>query len=606
MRYSKVSIIAIALAIFYCMGLIRMAGNQPQEDAEKLQFPELGYEETIFNSSYVHNIDIQVSTQDWNGLKKDAFSKECIDSTVIIDGEEMQHVGVRTKGNSTLLLNAAKGWDRFSLALEFDAFQESQRYYGLDSLSLYNNIFDASYMKTYLCYEMMRSMGINTPLCSFAAVHINGEYVGLYAASEIFSESFALRNFGYDYGQIYKPEQFDIAAIMTGELQNTKINMAAFSGDKGNSFTIDKALNISSDVVRLAYLGESLYAYEDIWRNASFNIGVSDKERVVNAIREINEGENPEQVVDLDELARYFAVNTFVLNTDCYTTGMAHNYGLYEKDGVLAMLPWDYDVALGNISSEFGITDPSIFINQPIDTPVFSTTIEERPMLRVLLENEEGRKLYYQYLEQLVNLWIDSGNMTAEVQRLADMIRPWVEKDISAVFTLEEHIQAVESIIKFTTYRGESIQGQLAGSIPSTWEEQENSDFLPDYSDYAPPESGMMNVIFPELENVEITGGNLLKVLPQANANMYTTISLPALLNLIDWKQLLTMDFSESSGESGLSGISGEDLLAAVMPYPIIALRLLLTALAVPGVMIWGLRFVRHFKEKKGGIRHVV
>ena len=32
----------------------------------------------------------------------------------------------------------------------------------------------------------------------------------------------------------------------------------------------------------------------------------------------------------------------------------------------------------------------------------------------------------------------------------------------------------------------------------------------------------------------------------------------------------------------------------------------LLTALAVPVVTIWGLRFVRRWKEKKGGIRHVV
>ncbi len=605
MKQSKLSIIAMGAAVLYCLGLIWMAGRQPAEEQEKLQFPQLGYEETVFDSSYVHTIDIRVAPEDWIGLKKDAMSKECIDGTVVIDGEEMHHVGVRTKGNSTLLLNAAKGWDRFSLALEFDAFQESQRYYGLDSLSLYNNIFDASYMKTYLCYEMMRSMGISTPLCSFAAVHINGEFVGLYAASEIFSESFALRNYGYDYGQIYKPEQFDIAAIITGELQNTKINLAAFSGEGGSGFTIDKALKISSETVRLAYQGESLYAYEDIWRNSTFNIGVSDKERVVNAIREINEGENPETVVDLDELARYFAVNTFVLNTDCYTTGMAHNYGLYEKDGILTMLPWDYDVALGNISSEFGITDPSVFINQPIDTPVFSTTIEERPMLRVLLESEEGRRLYYGYLEQLVTAWIDSGKMTAEVNRLSEMIRPWVEKDTEFVFTLEEHIQAVESIKKFTTYRGESIHGQLNGTIPSTWEEQENSKLLPDYSDYAPPESGMMNVMLPDAENTEISGASVMQVLPAANANMYTTVSLPALLNMIDWKDLLTMDFS-GSGESALSELSKEDLLALVMPYPIIALNLLLTALAVPIVMLLGLRFAGRFRKKKGGIRHVV
>lgn len=607
MKQTKISIIAMLLAIIYSLGLIWTAGHQPPEQMQTLQYPQLDYAESFFDPSCVHIIDIQVNRSDWVGLKRDAMSKECIDSTVIIDGEQMHHVGVRTKGNSTLLLNAAKGWDRFSLVLEFDAFQESQRYQGLDCLSLYNNMFDASCMKTYLCYEMMRSMGVPAPLCSFAAVHINGEFVGLYAASETFSESFALRNFGYDYGQIYKPEQFDIAAIMTGQLQNTKLNLNAFSGGSGGGFTIDSALTISNDAVRLAWLGESLYAYEDIWRNASFDIGVSDKERVVNALRTLEKGEHPEAVVDLDALARYFAVNTFVLNTDCYTTGMAHNYGLYEKDGILSMLPWDYDVALGNIGSEFGITDPSVFINQPIDTPVFGTAIEERPMLRVLLESEEGRLLYHRYLEELVSLWIGSGKMDAEVQRLAEMIRPWVERETVTVFSFAEHLQAVESIGKFAAYRGESIRLQLEGAVPSTWDAQNaQPGTLPDFSDYDPPESGIMKVLLPDMEGDEVSGAALLQVLPTANANMHTTVSLPALLNLIDWGQILTMERPESHGESSLSSVPKEDLIAAVMPYPIIALKLLLTAVAVPAVMLWGLRHVRRQKEKRGGITHVV
>lgn len=609
MKQLRICVIAILLAILYSVCLIWQAASQPKEEAESLQKPELSYTESIFDSAYVHTIDIQVSQADWESLKKNALAKECIDSTVVIDGESMHHVGVRTKGNSTLLLNASKGWDRFSLVLEFNAFEESQRFQGLDVLSLYNNMFDASYMKTYLCYEMMRSMGVETPLCSFAAVHLNGEFVGLYAASETFSESFALRNFGYDYGQIYKPEQFDIAAIMTGELQNTKLNLEAFSGGSEGGFTIDSALTISNEAVRLAYLGESLYDYEDIWRNASFPIGTVDKERVVNALKKIHEENSPETVVDMDALARYFAVNTFVLNTDCYTTSMAHNYGLYEKDGVLSMLPWDYDVALGNIGSEFGITDPSIFINQPIDTPVFSTTVEERPLLRVLLESEEGLALYHKYLDELVSSWIESGKMQTEITRIAEMIRPWVERETITVYSLEEHLQAVESIGRFTTYRGESIRGQLEGEIPTTWDSQEaQPDKLPDYSDYAPPESGIMKVLLPDMEGDEVSGEALLQVLPEANKNMNTTVSLPALLNMIDFKQILNMDFSsgDDSGESSLSEISKEDLLAAVMPYPIIALELILTALAVPIVLIGGIRFVRKWKGKKGGIRHVV
>lgn len=604
MKSTKISIIAIILAVLYSVVLIWQAAAQPSETAVALHYPKLEYEEKIFDPSCVHTIDIRVSSADWYGLKKDALSKECIDSTVTIDGETLHHVGVRTKGNSTLLFNAAKGWNRFSLVLEFDAFQESQRYYGLDCLSLYNNMFDASTMKTYLCYEMMRSLDVPTPLCSFAAVHINGQYVGMYAASELFSESFALRNFGYDYGQIYKPEQFDIAAIMTGEVQNAKIDLAGLSGE---SITIDSMLSIPNDAVRLAYLGESLYAYEDIWRNATFNIGTSDKNRVVDALRELSEGDHPESVVDLDMLARYFAVNTFVLNTDCYTTSMAHNYGLYEKDGILTMLPWDYDVALGNIGSEFGLTDPSIFINQPIDTPVLKTTVEERSMLRVLLESEEGRTLYHQYLQQLLQLWFESGRMETEIRTLAEMIRPWVEQETISIYTFDEHKQAVESIEKFTAYRAESVRGQLSGTIPSTWETQESHpELLPDYSDYSPPNSGIMKILLPEYEGDAVSMGALLGVLPQANENLHESLSLPALLGLIDWGQLLTMERPESEGESSLSKVSKEDLIAAAMPYPMIALKLLLTAVAIPVVLLLGLRFVRRRREKRGGITHVV
>ncbi|MBR6654673.1 MAG: CotH kinase family protein [Oscillospiraceae bacterium] len=606
MKFSKTGIIAIALAILYSVGLIYQACRSTPEEAEALRYPELGYEETIFDPSYVHIIDIHVSQADWNKLKREAMSKECIDGTVVIDGEQVQHVGVRTKGNSTLMLNAAKGWDRFSLALEFDAFQESQRYHGLDCLSLYNNMFDASCMKTYLCYEMMRSMGVSTPLCSFAAVHLNGEFIGMYSASEIFSESFALRNFGVEYGNIYKPEQFDIAAILTGELQNTKINFDAFAGGSGEKFTIDSALAVSNEAVRLAYLGESLYAYEDIWRNTSFPIGISDKERLVTALRRIHDNEAPEEVVDIDALARYFAVNTFVLNTDCYTTGMAHNYGLYEKDGILTMLPWDYDVALGNISSEFGITDPTVFINQPIDTPVFSTTVEERPLLNVLLSSERGRELYYGYLAELVDKWITSGMMEHEIARIADMIGPWVQRESVVIHSYDDFLLAVDSIDKFTAYRGESVLGQLSGEIPSTWDTQTAApEALPDYSDYSPPAGGMMAILLPDAESDEISGSALLQILPEANKNMKDTVNILALLNMVDWGQLLSTDFSQlSSGDH--SDVSTDDLIAAVMPFPFILLRILLTAVAVPIVIICALRFVRRRKEKKGGIRHVV
>ena len=74
-----------------------------------------------------------------------------------------------------------------------------------------------------------------------------------------------------------------------------------------------------------------------------------DEKRVVDALKALATGERDEieRSVDVDEVLRYFAVQTFVANLDSYLGSTGHNYFLYEEDGRLAMLPWDYNLAFG-------------------------------------------------------------------------------------------------------------------------------------------------------------------------------------------------------------------------------------------------------------------
>ena len=53
---------------------------------------------------------------------------------------------------------------------------------------------------------MLESIGVVTPLYGFANITVNGEPWGLYFSVEVLEESFAQRNYGSDYGKIYKPE----------------------------------------------------------------------------------------------------------------------------------------------------------------------------------------------------------------------------------------------------------------------------------------------------------------------------------------------------------------------------------------------------------------
>ena len=140
----------------------------------------LGYEDRIFDTATVHTIDIRMD--DWEGFLEECTDEEYVLCDLVIDGESFSNVAIRAKGNTSLTQVAAYGNDRYSFKVEFDHYDSSITYHGLDKLSLNNIIQDNTYMKDYLTYRMMGYFGVNAPLCSFVYLTVNGEDWGLYLA----------------------------------------------------------------------------------------------------------------------------------------------------------------------------------------------------------------------------------------------------------------------------------------------------------------------------------------------------------------------------------------------------------------------------------------
>lgn len=182
-------------------------------------------------------------------------------------------------------------------------------------------------------------------------------------------------------------------------------------------------------------------------------------------------------MIDIDAVIRYFVVHNFVLNFDSYTGAMIHNYYLYEKDGQLSMLPWDYNLAFGGFMSETNATE---LINYPIDTPVSSGTMDSRPMLAWIFKNEAYTEQYHQYFSEFITEYFDSGYFANMIDTLSEMISPYVEKDPTKFCTYEEFQKGAATLKEFCLLRAQSIRAQLNGSISSTKEgqEQDNSSFI--------------------------------------------------------------------------------------------------------------------------------
>lgn len=235
-----------------------------------------GYISRLFDERRVHSLDIQI--EDWEEFLENAEEETYVSCTAVIDGEEFHQVGLRAKGNNSLSLTEEYGLSRYSLKLEFDHFNQGGNYYGLDKLSLDASFQDNSYMKTWIAYDMMEFMEVPAPLRSYVWVTVNGEDWGLYLAVEEPEEAFARRNFGNDYGRLYKPDY--------------------------------KRLDAENADVALKYIDDDPESYPNIFDNAKVDITQGDKERVIEALKILSTGKDLEKAVNIEEVLINYPIHT--------------------------------------------------------------------------------------------------------------------------------------------------------------------------------------------------------------------------------------------------------------------------------------------------------
>lgn len=494
-----VALLTLAACLFtgvflFCPQVLRIvsASSQPEYTA-------------LFDPLSVMIVEITVDQTEWEQMLEEAIDEQYISCDVTINGQSFSSVGIRPKGNSSLSTVYSSDSDRYSFKLEFDHYVSGQSCLGLDKFVLNNMQSDATYLKEYLSYDLMRQMGVPTPLYCFAQITVNGQPWGFYLAIEALEESFAQRNFGTQYGQLYKPDSMDLgggapkapdggqqpelpgsfsfpekgrektAGQMEPPAQPDSQGEAGqgqrrpdfgFGGPGGGSFSAD-----------LQYIDDDPDSYSEIFDSAVFDIAESDKLRLIESLRKLSQGEELEDIVDVDEVLRYFACNVAMVNLDSYLSSMKHNYYLYEKDGKLSMLPWDYNLSF----AAFQVGSASQAVNYPIDTAVSGVSLEERPILAKLLENQTYLDQYHAYLAEIAEKHWNTGAFQQKIQQLDQLIGSYVAQDPTAFYTYEQYQDALEALQQFVELRRQSILGQLYGQIPSTQQgQQENPDALLD------------------------------------------------------------------------------------------------------------------------------
>lgn len=577
-RFDRVAVIVTALMLVMTILFMNGAALGIESMAHTM-----GYEARLFDNTKVHTVDIVMN--DWDAFIASAISEEYYTANVVIDGESYKNVGIRAKGNTSLSTVSSLGSERYSFKIEFDHYDSTKSYHGLDKLSLNNLIQDSTMMKDYLTYTMMNEFGVASPLCSYVYITVNGEDWGLYLAVEGVEEAFLERNYGSDYGELYKPDSIsfgggrgngkdfnmddfmntadipdasgessggmtmpdmggsDPSAMFGGEMpdegnfdpsqtqggmpqmpgmtqgnpenedipsfgggrgafnlsideetiraafEKLELDMALLDGIDFENITMERIWSVlsaldeetmqkliqevmnsgsfempdmggmdgfggmgSSDV-KLQYIDDNTSSYSNIWNNAKTDITTADQKRLIASLKKLSNGEQIESVVDIEQVIRYFVVHNYVCNGDSYTGSMVHNYYLYEENGQLAMIPWDYNLAFGTFQGG----NAHSTVNTPIDAPVSGGSGEDRPMWNRILSDERYTELYHRYFAE----FLDIVDIAGIIDNAYNLIRSYVDKDPTAFYTSEEFETGVETLRQFCSLRSESISMQL-------------------------------------------------------------------------------------------------------------------------------------------------
>lgn len=184
------STITFFSVIFFCFKLV---SQNP--------FPANG---ELFRDDIVPRIDITIDPDSLKLIvdKTDIWSEHEYPADFVFDNgnikDTIKNVGFRLRGNTSRFSQ------KKSFKVSFNTFEKGRKYYGVEKLNLNGEHNDPSIVRTKLCCDLAKEMGIIAPRANHVKLFINGNYFGLYINVEHIDEEFVKSRFGNNDGNLYK------------------------------------------------------------------------------------------------------------------------------------------------------------------------------------------------------------------------------------------------------------------------------------------------------------------------------------------------------------------------------------------------------------------
>jgi spore coat protein CotH len=377
----------------------------------------------LFDPTVVHDIAMEIGEADLQLL--DPPSDDRVPVRLTVDGETADVAGVRLKQG----FSQFQGLDKKpGFSIETDEFVDGVELYGVDRFTLGNATWDHSFLNEHLVYELYRAAGIPAARIALARVTVNGETFGLYVMRETYDERWLAQFFDDPTGNLYEN-----------------------SGGEG-----------SQDTVLELRTNERRDDTSDLDAVADVVATASDEEYRA-AI---------EQLVDVDELLTYWAIEALTAHWDGYAYDLAspgrvpptarppgnpwpNNYYAYHDPATdrFVFIPHGADLAFGLGTGTTYDVPPSVPVLVP---PKENSTIAARLWNDVGFQEELAERVRW----VLDEIW-DVQALTERAELLADLVRADGLSGAREFVTMARFEEALADRVDFLTRRGDAVRAEL-------------------------------------------------------------------------------------------------------------------------------------------------
>jgi spore coat protein CotH len=369
----------------------------------------------LYDINHIREVRITFAQKNWRHLLDSLFQtgdgKQALKGDISIDGTVVKDAGIRYKGFSSVNIGSMK--NPFNVDLEYSV--KNRNYQGYMHLKLGSVIYDPSFLREVLSYEVLRKY-MPASLANYANVYVNDTLLGLYTNVESVSKPF-------------------IEKYWT-EKNNTFI--------KGEPAHLEYPFGENSN---LAYThGPDSTGYVPFYELES-DYGWSD---LFTFIYKLNkEPDSIEKILNTDRTLWMHAFNYVLLNLDSYI-GYSQNYYIYkDNNGRFNPIIWDMNMSFASFrhsdgSYHFnGLTIDQMKTVDPLGMMKF--TVSPRPLVTQLLSNTTCRKSFLAHMRTLVNENFRNDEYYNRGAAIRDMIDNAVLNDPNKFYSYEDFRNNLDS-----------------------------------------------------------------------------------------------------------------------------------------------------------------